>query len=525
MAQDVLDVAIVGAGVSGVWSGWRLTDPALGPVQRRRVGVFELSDRIGGRLLSVHLPGRLDVACELGGMRYLSSQPLVKHLVEKVLALTPIPAPVGEDKNLAYLRGLQLRLEDLADPAKVPFRLTAGEAARIETLLPDAIAAIAPTTVGLTGDALRRAVETAEYGGRPLWQQGFWNLLAQNMSGEAFRFTQQSNGYDTTQLNWNAAETVVLNSDFGKTITYSRIKEGYEQVPIQLAARFEANGGEVHLRHQVKSLVPKTLPDGTTGLELHVEELDAGRRCTVLARSVILSMPRRSLELLDPTGAVMGDPTFRSLMTTVTPIPLFKAFVAYHEPWWVDAGVSSGRSVTDLPLRQVYYWTTEKAGNSILLATYDDTDDVGFWQGLATDPANYPLQTAALPPEARAAITDDLSNDRWEDWQAPTALVNEVHRELEILHGVPGAPPPYAAVYHDWIDDPFGGGVNFWNIGVQSWVVGPAIAHPVAGAPVYVTGEAYSRAQGWVEGALQTAEHVLTTYFGLAPAPVDPPEN
>ena len=514
MAVDVLDVAIVGAGVSGIWSGWRLTDKSAGAARRERVAVFELSDRIGGRLLSVRLPGQPDIACELGGMRYLSSQPIVSWLVEQVLGLTPIPAPVAEPGNIAYLRGRRLHISDLANPDLVPYDLAPDERARAGTLLPDAIAAIAPSTVGLTGERLRAAVETAECNGRPLWQQGFWNLLAQTMSGEAYRFAQQSGGYDTTQLNWNAADTIVLNSDFGPTIQYHRIGEGYEQVPVQLAARFQANGGEVRLRQRVRSLAAATLPDGTTGVELVVEDLDAGKQVKVLARSVVLAMPRRSLELLDPTGPIMGDTVFRELMATVTPIPLFKAFLAYHQPWWTNVGMSSGRSVTDLPLRQTYYWSTT-ATNSMLLATYDDTDDVGFWQGLAADPATYDLVTGHLPAEARASIAAEPGDNRWQQWSAPAALVAEVHRELMITHGVSEAPPPYAAVYHDWIDDPFGGGVNFWNVGVKSWEVGVAIAHPVSTAPVYVTGEAYSRAQGWVEGALQTAEHVLTTYFGL----------
>ena len=69
MAARELDVAIVGAGVSGVWSGWRPTGETAGDARRPRVGVFELSDRVGARLPSVRLPGLPDVACELGGMR------------------------------------------------------------------------------------------------------------------------------------------------------------------------------------------------------------------------------------------------------------------------------------------------------------------------------------------------------------------------------------------------------------------------------------------------------------------------
>ena len=70
------------------------------------------------------------------------------------------------------------------------------------------------------------------------------------------------------------------------------------------------------------------------------------------------------------------------------PIPLFKLFVAYEFPWWESVGVDTGRSVTDLPVRQCYYWATAKSRDNhrthgVLLASYDDSLNVDFWAGLA----------------------------------------------------------------------------------------------------------------------------------------------
>ena len=39
--------------------------------------------------------------------------------------------------------------------------------------------------------------------------------------------------------------------------------------------------------------------------------------------------------------------------------------------------------------------------------------------------------------------------------------------------------------------------------------------HPVPDVDVHVCGEAFSASQGWVEGAINTAERVLETQFGL----------
>ena len=123
-----------------------------------------------------------------------------------------------------------------------------------------------------------------------------------------------------------------------------------------------------------------------------------------------------------------------------------------------------------------------------------------------------------MPKLARMSIRASMEtqvDNRWKEWKAPRALVAEVHRQLIEMHNIRSAPRPYAAIYHDWIKDPFGGGVHFWNVGVKSWEEIPNMVHPVPKAPVYVCGEAYSDSQGWVEGALRTAECVCTKHFGL----------
>ena len=103
-------------------------------------------------------------------------------------------------------------------------------------------------------------------------------------------------------------------------------------------------------------------------------------------------MPRRALELLDDDTDYMLHPQVKPLIPTVTPHPMFKLFLCYRYPWWQDAGVNNGRSVTDLPLRQVYYFGSEAEGpaafneelrDSLVMASYDDGPFVGFWTGLA----------------------------------------------------------------------------------------------------------------------------------------------
>jgi monoamine oxidase len=513
--EPILDVAIVGAGVSGVYSAWRLKtfNPKL------EIRVFESSRRIGGRLVSVTPPGMPHVRCELGGMRYMSTQPLIRSLVENELKLATRELPVNEPSNIAYLRGVQLRLSELTDPSKVPYDVDWAERGRDPgDLVGYAIDQLIPGVTKLRGAELWQVLKTFMFQGQHVFDQGFWNLLAQSLSREGYAFAQAAGGYDTTVLNWNAADTIVLNFDFAPDVKFKALVEGYETVPHTVADRFQKAGGVIELGARMHSFDRVTLPDGTSGVRLVF-----GEHPPVLARALILAMPRRSIELLDQTGAVLGPENrdVHRLVRSVTPIPLFKMVVCYHYPWWEAVGVTQGRSVTDMPIRQLYYWAVEgrqpgadpKNLNSVVMV-YDDTLNVDFWSGLRDRKRQPPFR-------GMANLFADAyhGSEHWRDYAAPGPMVSEVQRQLIEMHGLRFAPEPYAAAYIDWGEDPYGGGVNFWNIHEKSWEVIPAIAKPKSDIPVYVTGEAYSNGQGWVEGALETAELVLQTHFHLPPPP------
>ena len=65
MSETPIDVAIIGGGAAGAYTAYRLkTNESTRPLN---VHLFELSDRIGGRLLSVNLPGLPHNVAELGG--------------------------------------------------------------------------------------------------------------------------------------------------------------------------------------------------------------------------------------------------------------------------------------------------------------------------------------------------------------------------------------------------------------------------------------------------------------------------
>jgi hypothetical protein len=116
----------------------------------------------------------------------------------------------------------------------------------------------------------------------------------------------------------------------------------------------------------------------------------------------------------------------------------------------------------------------------------------------------WPAIAMALGQEAQAEEIE--SHQRW-----------EAHRQEQVaeIHCAKFVPQPYAAVYQDWSEDPFGGGWHAWKAGFRFWEIIKKMRKPLAGRAVYICGEAYSNKQGWVEGALQTTERMLEDHFSI----------
>lgn len=559
------DIAIVGGGISGIYTGWRLitANAKSSPLLKKwaaarngklKIAVFEGSHRIGGRLLSARPPGMPHTTCEIGGMRYVSSQTLVRSLIENELHLPRHEQIVDQPGNLAYLRSKRLRMKELTDSQALPYNLSWAEADWLKQgnapseFIGWALKQLLPEVQKLHGDSLAKYLQSADLDGTPLYQHGFWNLLARAMSSEAYQLARTTVGYDSLGANANAVDLVSEYFNFTPDVKYYLLDNGYETVPWTLEQRFREAGGEVHLGRWLESFDSASLGSDELGVTLKFHHKEQSKT----ARAIVLAMPRRSIELLRREGPVLDparSPHFQFLLNAVEPVALYKLFIAYPNPWWNAMGVNTGRSLTDLPIRQCYYWGVEgqqrgadPCNQNAAIMAYNDVSSVQFWGGLrrlplgSSDTKAVTLMQAkrSVPaghakvarlfqrremPHATATTHDDCDRQLRQNWDthvAPHEMVNEMHRQLMEFHNVSYAPEPHEAAYMDWADDPYGGGVHFWNPGYQSWKILKQMTHPVPDFPCYIVGEAWSTNQTWVEGALQTSEIVLQKRFGLS---------
>ncbi len=526
--HTILDVAVVGAGISGIYSAWRLG--AASPTAR--VQIFDGSDRVGGRLLSVVPPGIPTARVEIGGMRYTSSHVQVAGVV-KYLGLATENFVVGQPNNIAYVRGRRLRTKDLTNAKKIPYDIAPKDLKGLKTGFP-ALAAerflqivLKKKKVDLKTVDWLSVARTGRYEGHALTDLTMRYLFTRAVGHEAFQFAYDTSGYDSIFSTWNAADGFPWNlDDYGTAVTYSHVTDGYLMMALKLQQLFERGGGKVQLRHRLVRFDRVTLDDGSVGVRLEFAVGVRNKPVTVLARKLILAMPRRAIELIEPSGVVLDatNRVVRALIESVTPIPLFKIALAYRTRWWEKLGITKGQTVTDLPIRQCYYWPIEdpKTKHGVILV-YDDGSDLDYWAALRSTKHGGIFKNA----EATNGAATHLPH--WNDFGAPKLMVEEVHRQLLEIHGVkPRATiEPFSAAFMDWGTDPFGGGANFWPLHVKSHDVARKILQPMPTEPVYVCGDAYSHAQGWVEGALATAEEMLQGYFGLAapPSPLVSPRD
>lgn len=545
-----LDVAVIGAGISGLYTGYRLLggDFNGGHHPPKTVQIFELSDRIGGRLESIQLPGS-SVHGELGGMRYLTQHVIVTTLIEQVFAneLEHLDFPMGDPKKLFfYMRGQRFRASAWSAAQKKKARFQTRYDLGVNTgFSSDQLFNKITYDVVMADRAIAKQygkklqhpdrytynfLLTREdwaaikpvlryrfpgpYNGMRVADMGFWNLIADQTSNEAFQFLSDAGGYYSMTINWNAAEALpYVVGDFSQAgILYRTIKGGYDQIAFALARAFCAGGGTIWTRNRLAG-VTKAPPSSGRKYRLAIDN-HTGTRWHVDADRVVLALPRRSLELLgsaveplDPAVTPDITPAIRSSLIE----PSYKILLGFTHPWWKDDfGALSGESVTDLPMRQCYYFGIDpKNGHSLFLSSYNDMRTVTFWRALERSRPFAPKRTRRTRPGAFSA-TQHL--------HAPNVMVDEVMRQVRLVHGHlrRPIPDPYVAFYRDWSRDPYGGGYHGWDAGVDVKRVMPYMRRPNRGEDVYICGETYSEQQGWVEGALCTAERMLQEHFGMA---------
>ncbi|WP_108867527.1 FAD-dependent oxidoreductase [Aquimarina aquimarini] len=380
-----------------------------------------------------------------------------------------------------------------------------------------------------------------------------------NLSNQYWKLFSEAGGYDTIPGSWNAATAAsVIGLDFAGEPKYKTLKGGLRAIPATLEFLIKQKSPNcIKTKTAVTSIKYSSdneAFDVITNDDTHTSE-----------KSIILAIPPVAVEKLIGGYAGIYDeeeldtPLFsdkqrevRQRLAQVTPIPLLKVYLMYkitgNEAWWesvIGEIEQYTRMTTDLPLRQVYNFGTYCKDNdpnekyAVLQISYDDDLNPGYWAGLLSKESGGIIDTGIFGDgytsvgqrsykEVMPLIKNNFGSDH-KKFMKNHPLFAAAHEQfVKIVKQVGKSKGeqlknielPTAGACMDWGVAPYGGGVNFWNVGVdvskeywKSMRPNKDESTPRHSDKIFVVGEGYSIFQGWIEGALWTAEAVLEDYF------------
>jgi predicted NAD/FAD-dependent oxidoreductase len=596
-----MKVAIVGGGIAGLYTAWRILTSKEKPEEPIEVTLFECSNRIGGRILSQVIPP-LSFRAELGAMRF---HPMTQHLLRALIDDLDIRTrPFDVAPPHLYVRGRALSPQEVLRGhcmrcrAGTPFLLRAEERGRSpEDLLSSVLKSLFndvsfPNASPAEAHDMKERLLEGNYGNDvwvflrkygmyenvPLSEIGFWNLVQHYLSNEAFQLVYHALSLDSVIGNWNAAEAIPwFVSDFtgadlwmvpaGMSWIVERMQREIANSPVwKPMLNYRVTKCEfVNQSWAITCAVDEKLeydafvsiPQEQTLPHRAAEPIEQRMETSGGFDSVVFAVPLQAykgMEIFDRANKPWSLPLEDDILSH----RLFKAFLLYEHPWWNGGdvpGAATGRTYTDLPLRQIYYfgpdwmkacqpatalqdsktrervpaWSppftdllrkweheeqaTKKDGGtyrqwSLIMASYSDEHHVNFWR-----PPRHGLEKSAIhfkAPEGMPA--DEAALLEAEMARIPTHLrlrsrtVRKIQQQLVEIHGQT-IEEPVAGVYMDWGDDQqsYGGGWHTWRVGSNA----ESYYNLKLPDGIHLCGEAFSRDQGWIEGALRTAEYVL----------------
>jgi len=247
--------------------------------------------------------------------------------------------------------------------------------------------------------------------------------------------------------------------------------------------------------------------------ELKLKKKNQIERQFIYANHIILAIPRKAIQQLNqftfffnPDRATSDSQFFEDL-DSIKDQEAIKVFMCYDYPWWKEiCKIDYRKAITDLPLRQIYYFDTEgdrnprnsDNRNSLLMAVYSDQQTFDFWDVLEKD--------EKLPND------EESDNDRY--------IINFIHRQIVKVHQdlYPNISlqidPPKSYSYKKWSFKNHGGSYHVWKPNSNPSKVASRMIKPNSNFNVYIVGSSFSPEQAWVEGALNSAEFMLNRWFG-----------
>ncbi|MDQ1253988.1 MAG: hypothetical protein QG646_3202, partial [Euryarchaeota archaeon] len=338
----------------------------------------------------------------------------------------------------------------------------------------------------------------AAYKGKFLYQMGFWNALSLVLNHSAVsKIMNYGTFYHVVHFNPNAAEWIIfwLRGLHPKEELVG-IEQGTESIVGELVSRLDSASEpsvSLYLNHKLTALYPYS--DGRVLLEFKTKSFTKNETVKVLARNVILALPRCPLMRLRPfLPEYIGE-----LIDSVIPIPLVKCFFVNENPWW-DESIPTQTRALSTPAREIHYaYRKDGSRKRGLVMVYGDPPSMHYWIPFVQQQehlkAELNLDKRLVEGYLRYLRANLYSND-----------VRELEAEARSIScfGI-----------RDWSREPFEAGCHIWKAGVRvEEAIKELTVFSLSGSSpsnknIHICGEAYSDFQGFIEGGLRTTLKVI----------------
>jgi hypothetical protein len=253
-------------------------------------------------------------------------------------------------------------------------------------------------------------------------------------------------GYDGDLLLSSAlCGTNILMDDY-KSKQYYVLKRGLDTLVARMADEYKSMGGQIMFRKKIS-----TIDRGINYYKLTGPTLD------ITCHKLVLAIPPSALKALYPTRGIRRF----SFIKHITPVPLLRIYFLYNKPQ--ESLKALNKHVSNLDIRFII-----PVNSQIIMISYSDYKLADKWKSL---------------------YENDIEK-----------FYEKILREFTAETGRILLKPDSIS-FEYWSE-----GVYVWNKGFDYLANYSKILQPLGG--LYLSNEAYSKHQGWIEGSLEMARDV-----------------